>query len=102
MIDEKTGWAVGNSGTILEYSCINSTSKNIYPFPKATISKYFPNPATNQITLSIPNEQNINSISIFNSLGMEVKRIEQTEILGQNKITISIENLPVGLYHCLL
>ncbi len=60
----------------------------------------FPNPASNQITLSIPEEQNINSISIFNSLGMEVKRIEQSEIIGNNKITISVADLPVGLYHC--
>jgi len=60
----------------------------------------FPNPATNEISLSIPNEQNINSISIFNSLGMEVKRIEQTEIIGNRKITISTMDLPVGLYHC--
>jgi len=60
----------------------------------------FPNPATNEITLSLPEEQNINSISIFNSLGIEKKRIEQTEIIGNSKITISTADLPVGLYHC--
>ena len=31
---------------------------------------------------------------------MEVKRIEQTEIIGNSKITISVADLPVGLYHC--
>jgi len=60
----------------------------------------FPNPATNEISLSIPEKQNINSISIFNSLGIEIKRIEQSEIIGNNKISISTADLPVGLYHC--
>ena len=60
----------------------------------------FPNPAANEISLSIPEGQNINSISIFNSLGMEIKRIEQTELIGNSKITISVADLPVGLYHC--
>ncbi len=60
----------------------------------------FPNPATNEITLSFPNEQNINSISIFNTLGIEIKRIEQSEIIGNKKISISTADLPVGLYHC--
>ncbi len=60
----------------------------------------FPNPATNEITLSLPENKSIKSISIFNSLGMEVKRIEQTEIIRNSKITISVADLPVGLYHC--
>jgi hypothetical protein len=35
----------------------------------------------------------LKSISIFNSLGMEVKRIEQTEIIRNSKITISVADL---------
>ncbi len=99
MIDENTGWAVGNNGTILEYSCINSDIAEPLTISDNKVFQIFPNPATNEITLSLPEEQNINSISIFNSLGMEVKSIEQTEIIG-NKITISTTDLPVGLYHC--
>ena len=60
----------------------------------------FPNPAQNEITLSIPENQNIHSISIFNSLGMEVKRIAQANIIGNSKITISTADFPNGLYHC--
>jgi len=100
MIDENTGWAVGNSGTILEYSCINSDIEEHLPFSESNDFQIFPNPTTNEITLSIPENENINTISIFNSLGMEIKRIEQTLLIGNNKITISTADLPVGLYHC--
>jgi len=31
---------------------------------------------------------------------MEVKRIEHTKIIGNSKITISVADLPIGLYHC--
>ena len=52
-------------------------------------------------TISIfEQNENINSISIFNSLGIEVKRIEQTELIGKSKITISTAVLPNGFYHC--
>ncbi len=94
------GWAIGDSGILLHYSCTETAVEDALPFSESTDFQIFPNPATNQITLSIPEEQNINSISIFNSLGMEVKRIEPTEIIGKSKITISTANLPGGLYHC--
>jgi len=100
MIDENTGWAVGNSGTILEYSCSSSDIEEHLPISENNDFQIFPNPATNELTLSIPEGKNINSISIFNSLGIEIKRIEQTEIIGNNKITISTMDLPSGLYHC--
>ncbi len=99
-IDNKYGWIIGDAGTILKYSCTETSIEVHLPISEHIDFQIFPNPTTNEITLSIPENENINTISIFNSLGMEVKRIEQTEILGQNKITISIENLPVGLYHC--
>ena len=70
---------------------------------KESVSKdfqIFPNPAQNEVTFSIPENQNINSISIFNSLGTEVKRIEQAKIIGNSKITISTADFPNGLYHC--
>jgi len=31
---------------------------------------------------------------------MEVKRIEQNELIGNSKITMSTTDLPSGLYHC--
>ncbi len=99
-LDEKNGWIVGNYGTILKYSCTETSIEEHLPISEHNDFQIFPNPSTNQISLSFPEEQNINSISIFNSLGIEVKRIEQTEIIGNSKITISVADLPVGLYHC--
>jgi len=106
-INENTGWIVGLSGwqedangAILKYSCTETAVDDALPFSEITDFQIFPNPSTNEITLSIPDEQNINSISILNSLGMEVKRIEQTELIGKSKITISTAVLPNGFYHC--
>ena len=58
-----------------------------------------PNPAIDDITLSFPENQNISLISIFNSIGIEVKRINQTELNGNNQISISTADFPSGLYH---
>ncbi|HPI20420.1 MAG TPA: YCF48-related protein, partial [Candidatus Kapabacteria bacterium] len=98
--NKENGWAIGDSGILLNYSCTETAIEEPLPISENNVFQIFPNPATNEITLSIPEEQNLNSISIFNSLGMEVKRIEQSEIVGKNKITILTADLPSGLYHC--
>ncbi|NLO20042.1 MAG: T9SS type A sorting domain-containing protein, partial [Ignavibacteria bacterium] len=99
-LDEENGWVVGNAGTILKYSCTETSVEDNPPISESKDFQIFPNPAQNEITLSIPENQNIKSISIFNSLGMEVKRIEQAKIIGNSKITISTADFPNGLYHC--
>jgi len=99
-VDDKNGWIVGQDGILLNYSCTETAVEEPLPISETNDFQIFPNPATNEITFSIPDEQNINSISIFNSLKMEVKRIEKTEIIGNSKITISTTDLPSGLYHC--
>jgi len=100
IISEEKCRAFGKNGLVMEYNCEQTSVENALPIPANNDFQIFPNPATNEISLSIPEEQNINSISIFNSLGMEVKRIEQTDIIGNSKITISTADLPSGLYHC--
>lgn len=100
IISEEKCRAFGKNGLVMEYNCEQTSIEEPLPFSESTDIQIFPNPATNEITLSIPEEQNINSISIFNSLGMEVKRIEQTKLIGNCKITISTADLPNGLYHC--
>jgi len=61
----------------------------------------FPNPATDIVTINCTENQ-ISSISIVNSLGMEVKRIENNVLLEKNSINISTEDLPTGMYYCIL
>ncbi|NLO19673.1 MAG: T9SS type A sorting domain-containing protein, partial [Ignavibacteria bacterium] len=99
-LDEENGWATGNGGTFLKYSCTETSVEDNPPISENKDFQIFPNPAQNEITFSIPENQNINSISIFNSLGTEVKRIEQAKIIGNSKITISTADFPNGLYHC--
>ncbi len=99
IVDVDSCWALTGSFFKLHYSCTETAIEEPLPIPETNEFQIFPNPATNEISLSIPEEQNINSISIFNSLGMEVKRIEQTELIGNSKITISTADLPNGLYH---
>ena len=59
----------------------------------------YPNPASSQITTNFPNETKYNSITLYNSLGMEVEKIENSDLLGKNNINISTEDLPIGMYY---
>ncbi len=60
-----------------------------------------PNPSSDIITISLSNlELSNTSISIFNSLGREVKRIENKELNGKSTINITTSDLPVGIYYC--
>jgi len=99
--DENTCWAIGKGGTILKYSCEASSIEdehfNVKDYSDINI---YPNPAKNEVNISLPENQDISSISVFNSLGIEVKRIKQTELIGNNKIIFSAADLPVGFYQC--
>lgn len=95
-------WAVGEGGTILKFSCEETEvgdEENLIIEDYSDIN-IFPNPAKNEVNISFPENQEISSISIFNALGIEVKRIKQVELIGNNKIMFSVADFPVGLYHC--
>jgi len=63
----------------------------------------FPNPASDNITISFSNTGLSKiSISIFNSLGIEIKRFKEMELVGENAINFSIESFPTGVYYCTL
>ncbi|HPO61755.1 MAG TPA: YCF48-related protein [Candidatus Kapabacteria bacterium] len=95
------GWIVGEDGAMLHYSCeASSIDKEHVNVKDCSDLIIYPNPAKNEVNISLPENQNISSISICNSLGIEVKRIKQAELIRKNKISISISDLPVGLYHC--
>jgi N-acetylneuraminic acid mutarotase len=60
-----------------------------------------PNPASENISISFANSELSNSsISIFNSLGIEMKRFEKKELTEKNSINISTESFPCGIYYC--
>lgn len=52
----------------------------------------YPNPSKDQITISSQNEQKIEKVVVFNSLGEECLAI-------QNTLTIDISSLKQGIYH---
>jgi len=63
----------------------------------------YPNPASDNITISFSNtELSKMSISIYNSLGIEIKRFDEKELLGKSAINFSTESFPTGVYYCVL
>ncbi len=64
---------------------------------------FFPNPANEEISISFSNSEIPNrDISIFNSLGIEIKRFDEKDLLGRNSISFSTEEFPSGVYYCAL
>ena len=62
-----------------------------------------PNPSSKQITISYSKTDLLNnSISIFNSLGIEIKRFNENELFGKSSINLTTDDLPSGIYYCLL
>lgn len=65
-----------------------------------------PNPAINNITISLNSEllavgQEM-SISIVDSRGMEVKRFDSKDMMSRSSINFSVEKLSSGIYYCAL
>jgi len=84
---EKSGWEANiscNVTNINESDFTNNNSFNIYP-----------NPATNNLQITISNNQfNKKNIVIYDIYGQEVNRV----LLLNNKATIDISNLPKAIY----
>jgi hypothetical protein len=57
-----------------------------------------PNPASDNISISFPEGIN-QSILIFNSLGIEIKRFEEKDLFEKNSIDVNVEGLPTGIYY---
>ena len=74
-------WVVRIRGT-------NSSSQN----PSSLPLNIFPNPATDQITLDIPEDELIHSVSFRDLLGREILQVEQ------HGTTINIGSMSKGVY----
>lgn len=62
-----------------------------------------PNPISSLATISLTNSDLSNpTISIYNSLGIEIKRFKNTELSGNSTINFTTENFPSGMYYCTL
>ena len=63
----------------------------------------YPNPSSENISISFSKSELSNlSISIFNSMGEEVKYFDTKELSGKSSINFSSEDLPAGVYYCTL
>lgn len=59
-----------------------------------------PNPAFGTVSIYFPADLPNTTISIFNSLGIEIKRFDEKEILGQSSLSFSTDDFPSGVYFC--
>ncbi|MFA6572286.1 MAG: T9SS type A sorting domain-containing protein, partial [Bacteroidota bacterium] len=60
-----------------------------------------PNPASDKVSISFSNaELSAKSIAIYNSLGVEIKRFDESELLGKSSINFTTEGFASGIYYC--
>jgi hypothetical protein len=57
-----------------------------------------PNPSSDNISISFTNGIN-QSIHIYNSLGIEIKRFEEKDLFEKNSIDVNMEEFPSGIYY---
>lgn len=62
-----------------------------------------PNPASDNISISFSNSDFTNtSISIYNYLGIEIKKFDEMKLFGQSSINFSMKEFNPGFYFCTL
>lgn len=62
----------------------------------------YPNPSTNNISISFTNHQQINNIVITNANGVEIRNINKNELNGKSSIIVLTEDFPSGIYFCIV
>ncbi|MFA6569933.1 MAG: T9SS type A sorting domain-containing protein [Bacteroidota bacterium] len=58
-----------------------------------------PNPATDYISISLP-AHSVKSLSIFNSLAIELNRYDEKVLKGLSSVNISTNGFSSGIYYC--
>ena len=88
--------------TIIGYMCprvalingdITLNSLNVNNVLAPSVAKMYPNPATNEVTISVDAAYNVKSISVMDISGREVLAVEAT-----NNTTLNLEGLETGYY----
>lgn len=74
---------------------VNDCTTNVHELNSFIESSFYPNPFTNQTTLSIDNVPENLSLNIYNSIGQIVRQIDN---LSESKTIISRDNLEEGIY----
>lgn len=88
-----------SNGTVTDSACAPRTVDSCVIDGIGSINavalQVYPNPATDQLTVVLPNGSQSGTLSIINNLGMLVKEITVTDA----RTTISISELAAGIYH---
>lgn len=95
--EAQQNWVPGIYGTssIFHYEDIDETG--IHNIKDNLDFQLYPNPATNQITVTVNKENNIHSVRIVNVAGQLV--FQNKTPLNAAKITIPVSQLSAGLYY---
>ncbi len=86
------------SGEISNFVCIVSIDEN-KPNAKDLAYGLIPNPAKDKVSLSVKlNTANTIDVSVYNTVGQLVKQLKNNGEVGENNISLSLENLTSGIY----
>lgn len=86
------------SGEISNFACILNIDEN-KPNAKDLAYGLIPNPAKDKVSLSVKlNTANTIDVSVYNTVGQLVKQLKNNGEVGENNISLSLENLTSGIY----
>jgi len=90
------GYVAGVERTLLKFSTDGATTEINSGLFKADCFEVFPNPGNGRFNLKVPAGQQVNSVSVVNSLGQTVRNVD---ISGQDsEFTFDLSNQPNGIY----
>ncbi|MDL1892707.1 T9SS type A sorting domain-containing protein [Sphingobacteriales bacterium CHB3] len=100
--DSLTGYAVGDSGTILKFKpkATSVSEKNSHASGTFTLFQNYPNPFNPATTISFDLPlQSFVTLRVFNLLGQEVRTlVNQVREPGRHHVTFNAGDLPSGIY----
>jgi hypothetical protein len=99
--DSLCPYSIPSDTTDMDCDILVLIEDKFIPLNEANL-KIFPNPASEHITISFPDVTHTGQreIIIFNSLGMEVKRIRLMK--GDEETRVDVSELPAGIYFVVL
>ena len=67
-------------------------------FSKANMLQLYPNPANDNCSITMPNNEIVIHITIVNALGQTIQTISKTEIQANTTFEIAVKDYPKGMY----
>ena len=67
-------------------------------FKNTNLLQLYPNPANDNCTITIPNNESVTHITIVNALGQTIRTVSKTEIQANTTLVIAVKDYPKGMY----